>query len=81
MINQTFLPNEVEQKISEGWQIVKENIFGGAVRSVTMQREGNATAWVDEHAKNFNNAIVSMGRNQRRMLLDSDRLRRRGYDL
>ncbi len=80
-IIETVSASEIETRTAAGWTLIQENIIAGKVRSAVMSKEGNATAWLTEHATVNAAARNNLTKTQRRIANHRDYLRHRGWDL
>lgn len=81
MITETVSATEIEKRRADGWQLIKENIIGGKVRSAVMQKAGDPLDWFFEEERIRQERLDRLTHLQRRIAKHRDHLRRRGYDI
>lgn len=79
-MTKTFSVNEICAAKNDGWNLVKENIIAGKVRSVVMEKEGNAFEWLEEDQKIKQEHYKKLTNTEKRLYRDFQKRYARGLD-
>jgi len=79
-MKQTFSYNDVEAAKKEGWIVIKENIIGGKIRTVLMEKEGDPYGWIDTRNKEREVEYNKLSKTEKRIRHERDMRYSRGLD-